>query len=69
MQPTFADLLRSAIAEAGISLAALARKAGISTQGVYGLLAGNQPTWQTVQRLALAIGISTEQLRDIRNLA
>lgn len=66
--PTFADLLRTAIAESGLSLAAVARKAGISTQGLYGLLAGKSPMWSTVQRLALALGISTERLRDIRNL-
>jgi transcriptional regulator with XRE-family HTH domain len=54
----FAERLRHLREKAGLSQYALARQAGLSKQAVSNLEAGNrEPTWQTVQLLALALGV------------
>jgi transcriptional regulator with XRE-family HTH domain len=62
---TFADRLRALREEAGLSQYALARQAGLSKQGLSRLELGErEPTWQTVQLLALALGVSCERFVD-----
>ena len=62
---TFADRLRAAIAASGRKVADLAAAAGLDRVTVYQLLRGGapDPRWSTVQALARAIGISTEDFR------
>ncbi len=61
----FADRLRELREATGMSQYALARKAGISKQAMSHLEAGrNDPSWETVQRLALALGVDYEALAD-----
>ncbi len=61
---TFAARLRALMAAASLDAPALAAKAGVSRQGLYRLLAGERaPSWDTVQKLAAALGVSTEELR------
>ncbi len=56
---TFAARLRSLRAEAGLSVAALAEKAGIARTSLHNIEAGRrEPTFSTLQRLALALGVS-----------
>lgn len=60
----FKDRLRELREAAGLTQYALAKKAGISKQAMNRLENGsNQPTWDTVQLLATALGVSTEVLR------
>lgn len=61
--PTFADKLALAIGRESIT--SVADKAGITRQHVYKLLQGSEPSWDTVQRLATALGVSTEAFRII----
>lgn len=62
--PDFPVRLRALMERAGLDPPALALKAGLSRQNVYRLLAGDRaPTWATVQRLAAALGVSTEEFR------
>ena len=54
----FADRLQRLREAAGLSQYALAKKSGLSKQAVSNLEAGNrEPTWQTVQLLAAALGV------------
>lgn len=49
----------------GMSAYALAKIAGVSMPTMTRVLAGEgYPSWETVQRLALALEISTDELRD-----
>jgi DNA-binding XRE family transcriptional regulator len=58
---TFADRLRHARAEAGISQYRLAQLTGLSKQALSQLELGqSQPSWETVQALARALGVSCE---------
>jgi transcriptional regulator with XRE-family HTH domain len=58
---TFADRLRAARERAGITPYRLAQVSGITKQAISRLEAGNtQPTWETVQALARALGVSCE---------
>lgn len=65
MKPqTFAARLQSAIEASGLSVQALAEKAGVSRQGIHKLISsGEDPKWSTVQKLADALGITVEALR------
>lgn len=63
-KPAFARRLRQLREAAGLSVAELAAKLGVSRQAVHQLEAGRaQPAWETVQRLADVLGLSTEDLR------
>jgi transcriptional regulator with XRE-family HTH domain len=61
----FAQRLRGLREKAGLSQYALAGLAGISKQAMNHLEAGrNEPGWETVQRLALALGVTCEAFVD-----
>jgi DNA-binding phage protein len=61
---TFADRLRMAIEESGRSVADVAEAAGLDRVTVYQLLrTETDPRWSTVQALAAALGIATDDLR------
>jgi transcriptional regulator with XRE-family HTH domain len=54
----FAGVLRRLREGAGLTLSALARKSGVTKQALSKLERGmNGATWDTVQRLALALGV------------
>jgi transcriptional regulator with XRE-family HTH domain len=60
-EQTFADRLKALRAAAGISQQELADKAGMHRFGVAKLERGERkPTWDTVQALAKALGVSCE---------
>lgn len=62
---SFADRLRREREAAGLSQYALAKRSGLSKQALSNLEAGNrEPTWQTVQLLALALDVSCETFVD-----
>ena len=62
---TFADRLRFLREREGISPYRLAQLSGISKQALYRLEAGDtQPAWETVQRLAKALGVDYQELAD-----
>jgi transcriptional regulator with XRE-family HTH domain len=63
---TFGERLRELREAAGLSAWALAQRAGVAVQTVTRAEAdaNADPGWRTVQRLALALGVSTEELRD-----
>jgi transcriptional regulator with XRE-family HTH domain len=62
---SFADRLREARETAGMSQYALAKKSGLSKQALSNLEAGNrEPTWQTVQLLAAALGVDCTSFVD-----
>lgn len=65
-RPSFAVLLRSLRGRAGLTQDQLARVAGVS-QGQLSLLESGRrrPGWDAVQRLAAALRVSTEALRDV----
>jgi transcriptional regulator with XRE-family HTH domain len=61
----FARRLREVRERAGLSAYALAQKAGLSRQAVSHLELGErEPGWQTVQLLALALGVDCNEFRD-----
>lgn len=65
-KPTFPRILRTAREHAGLSVAELATAIEMSRQFVHLLETGaNGPSWRTIQMLANALGVSTEELRDI----
>lgn len=58
---TFADRLRALREVAGISQYRLAKLSGLSKQAVSYLESGQyQPSWETVQALAKALGVTCE---------
>lgn len=60
---SFADKLRLLMGE--LSQAELGRRSGVSQQLLSVYLAGTtRPSWDHVQALAIALGVSCEQLRD-----
>jgi transcriptional regulator with XRE-family HTH domain len=62
---SFADRLIGVRVKAGLSQYALAKRAGLTKQALSLLESGeNDPRWQTVQRLALALGVSCDAFRD-----
>jgi transcriptional regulator with XRE-family HTH domain len=61
----FAALLRDARLKAGLSAYALARRSGITPQSMSALEAGKSaPTWETVQRVAQALGVDYSAFAD-----
>jgi transcriptional regulator with XRE-family HTH domain len=61
---TFAARLDAVRLRAGLSWGELARRAGLSRDGVRKLARGErEPSWGTVQAVADALGVSTEELR------
>jgi transcriptional regulator with XRE-family HTH domain len=56
----FADRLKTLIAEAGITKYRLSQLSGVSKQTLSKLEAGQQPGWETVMRLAKALGVSLD---------
>jgi transcriptional regulator with XRE-family HTH domain len=63
-QPAFARILADLMEEKSISPPRLADDAGLTRQAVHKLLNGSLPSWDTVQRLADALGVSPEVMRD-----
>ena len=62
---SFADRLAAVRAEAGLSQYALAKRAGVSKQALSLLELGErEPNWETVQRLALALGVDCRAFVD-----
>jgi transcriptional regulator with XRE-family HTH domain len=62
---SFAERLNVALRESGLTMYALAKRSGVSKQNMSKLAAGRrEPTWETVQRLALALGVSCDAFRD-----
>jgi transcriptional regulator with XRE-family HTH domain len=61
----FADLLRNAREKAGITQYALAKKTGLSAQAIAVLeRGGRDPSWTTIQKLALALGVDCRAFTD-----
>ena len=61
MTATFADALAAEVQKKGITLYRLAKEAGISTGMMSKLKAGSaQPSWETVQKIAKALGVTCE---------
>jgi transcriptional regulator with XRE-family HTH domain len=62
---SFADRLKEVRERKGLSQYALARITGLSKQGLSNLeLGAREPSWDTVQRLALALGVSCTEFVD-----
>jgi transcriptional regulator with XRE-family HTH domain len=60
----FGNRLKALRREAGLSVAALARQAGLGRTHVYNLEAGyRNPSWGTLRKLAGALGVSTDAFR------
>ena len=66
LPPTFPQTLARLIAAGGFaSTAAFAQSSGIPPQTLSNLLSGRRkPRWDTVQKIAAALGITTDSLRD-----
>lgn len=61
---TFAARLRALRARAGLTVADLARQTGLSRAALYNLENGDsKPTWDAVQRIADALGATTDEFR------
>lgn len=62
---SFAEVLKQLRNRAGLTQEALAEKAGLKRAAVARLELGIRtlPNWETVQRLAAALGVSTEELK------
>jgi transcriptional regulator with XRE-family HTH domain len=61
----FADRLQELRDAAGLSQYALAKRSGITKQAVSRLEKGERdPNWETVQRLALALGVDCRAFTD-----
>jgi transcriptional regulator with XRE-family HTH domain len=61
----FARALREHREAAGLSMYALAKRTGLTKQAVSRLEQGDrEPTWTTVQRLALALGVDCTAFVD-----
>lgn len=65
--PTISALLRAHRARAGLSQPALAARAGVPVGTLRNLEQGirTNPEWETVQRLAAALGCATDDLRTL----
>jgi transcriptional regulator with XRE-family HTH domain len=63
--PWFAGRLKDLREGAGLSQYALAKRSGLSKQALSNLeLGAREPTWETVQRLALALGVDCRAFVD-----
>lgn len=64
MADPFPARLRALIDAAGVSVSEAARRIGVTRATVYNLLNGTtSPTWEVVQRVADAFGVTTDSLR------
>ena len=64
-RPFFARRLEELRTKAQMSPSDLARRSGLSKQALSHLELGRrEPTWDTVQRLALALGVSANEFAD-----
>ena len=62
---TFSARLKALREKAGLTVADLASATGVSRTALYNLEGGKcRPTWDVVQRLANALGVTTDQFRD-----
>ncbi len=61
---SFAAILKHLRTQAGLSVAALAARSGLHRQTIYKLERGSIPEWNTVQRIAEALNVSTDELRQ-----
>lgn len=62
---TFPARLRSLREQAGLSVGEMAAKTGLTRAPLFKLEAGDtRPTWDTVQKLAQALGVTTDTFRD-----
>jgi len=62
--PTFGPTLAALCGRAGLTPPQLAAAAGLAPSGVRHLIAGTRkPTWDTVCKLATALGVSTDVFR------
>lgn len=62
---TFALRLRSLRLAAHLTITDLAESAGLSRQTIHNYESGErEPTWLATQKIAFALGISTDELRD-----
>ena len=62
---TFPATLHTLRLRAELSVAELAVRTGLSRTSIYNLENGeDRPTWETVQNLAAALGVSTDTFRD-----
>lgn len=67
----FSKKLRELMNRAGVDCAELARRTGWPYSTVYALLRlkpDGSPKWSTLQMVALALGVSTEEFRDVEEL-
>lgn len=65
MPASFGEMVRLARERMGWSQDILAKRAGLSRVGITHLESGErEPAWETVQRLALAFGVSCDDFRD-----
>lgn len=61
----FKDTLRKLIDKTGQSVNAWAKANGMNQQTIQRLIDGDRrPNWETVQKIAKALKVSTEALRD-----
>jgi DNA-binding XRE family transcriptional regulator len=61
----FARRLRTLREQAGLTQSALAEKSGLSVQAISALENETRaPKWETVQRLALALGVDEKEFKD-----
>lgn len=61
----FGDKIAALARGRGLTLAALARQAGVTRSALTKIMRGDfGPSWPTVQRLALVLDCSTDELRD-----
>ena len=67
MGKPFSRRLRELRRAAGLTQAELVKRSGVSKQAVSNLELGNrEPTWETVRRLARALGVSVVAFDDVK---
>ncbi len=63
---TFAEKLSGILEERGISQHLLGKRAALTQASISMLRSGTrEPSWDTVQRIALALDVSCEDLKDV----
>lgn len=58
---TFGERLRELREKAGLSQYALAKRSGVTAQGIANLERGSDPTWATVLKLARALDVDVSE--------
>lgn len=63
--PQFKTIFARLFRESGLTVTELADRTNLNRQAIYKLLNGEseRPTWETVCKLAAAMGVSTEEFR------